>query len=245
MLLLLIMGLIPALTLAMVAGCSSDKPLVESLNDEVLDDIDPDIESDVHTGWLYCEPGQSKGCDESMRAVIRCADDGSGWITQKCVTDLGDPSLCYEGQCLACMPLDKRCRNDDEVELCSDDGSGWELGKQCNGAVTGQVCETGACVALCELSKKWNSYMGCEYWGADLDNGFVPGTGGGALDAAGAQYALIVSNPSAKLPAEVEIYDSDGKVLYDADQTLLPTGKILPRTLRVYKLPRRDVNGCE
>jgi hypothetical protein len=63
------------------------------------------------------------------------------------------------------------------------------------------------------------------------------------LDAAGAQYAIIVSNPNPKLPVGVEIHDSDGLVLYDSDQQPVPEGKILPRDLRIFKLPRRDCNG--
>jgi len=122
----------------------------------------------------------------------------------------------------------------------------WSPGTSCNTGVNGQMCTQGdqgaGCVKLCELSLKWNTYMGCEYWGGDLDNAFVPGGRAGYYDANGAQYAIVVSNPDEKRPAEIHIYDSDGEVLFDANQLPFPTEPLGPRDLRVYNLPRRDID---
>ena len=221
-------------------ACSSPSE-VEEQPPEVTDT--QDIQSQ-EVDWPLCEPGTFKSCSMDFKHALLCNKEGTQWQEKLCFNDQGGNSVCAtEEGCLPCLPLDKRCKSDDEVEICNDDGTGWQVQQNCNGSDTGQVCETGSCVSLCELSKKWNTYMGCEYWGADLDNGFVPGPNGALLDAAGAQYAIIVSNPNPKLPAGVEIHDSDGLVLYDTDQQLFPKGKIPPRELRIFKLPRRDCNG--
>ena len=141
-------GILPVLLIVAASlTCSSPK------SDEPKEKSTPDgsvIESDVQTGWGVCTPGEGKVCSDDKKGRVRCADDGSGWVSEKCTDDKGQQSLCYEAECLKCMPLNKRCRDDDTVEICNDDGSAWEVGQSCNGAVTGQVCETGSCIALCE-----------------------------------------------------------------------------------------------
>ncbi len=192
---------------------------------------------------VICLPESVKECTPDETSEIVCAEDGMAWEARKCRDDQGAPTFCYEGACLPCTPHDQRCRSDERVEVCAEDGTGWVDGPDCASDATGQVCLQGACVALCEINVKYNSYMGCEYWAADLDNGFVAGSNGGVLDAAGAQYAIIVSNPNPKHPAGVEIHDVDGKVTHDSEGAPFATGKIPPRELRVYRMPRRDVNG--
>ena len=226
-----------------VSGCPSDPEPLDSatvVGADVPGDAPPPVE--VPPGAI-CTPGSVKDCTPDGKMELVCTTDGMGWDTRSCRDDQDDLSICVNGACLPCLPANKRCRDDDTVELCAEDGAGWVTAESCNGQLTGQVCNLGACVSLCEINIKWNSYMGCEYWAADLDNGFVPGPNGGALDAAGAQYAIIVSNPDDKYPVEVEIWDSSGPVTHDSKGVPFPTGKILPRDLRVYKMPRRDVNG--
>ncbi len=226
----------------LLAACGNDKQPPVNTEDSTsattgtgeVEELPPDA---------ICTPGTVKECTPDKTSEVVCADDGMAWTARQCRDDRAQKTVCDEGACLNCTPLDKRCRDDDQVEMCQEDGTGWVDDAHCNGTFTGQVCNIGACVKLCDVNVKYNSYMGCEYWGADLDNGFVPGPNGGALDAAGAQYALIVSNPSPKYPAEVEIWDSTGKVTHDATGMPFPDGRIMPRELRVYKMPRRDVNG--
>ena len=226
----------PAVVLALILiGCGTAEP------DGPVEDPAADIGPELPVGMI-CEPGEIKECTPDGTGTIVCAEDGHSWLTSPCTDDRGQATQCVAGGCLVCAPLHKRCRDEDNAEICDDDGSKWHPADFCNGAQTGQLCELGTCIALCEASIKWNTYMGCEYWGADLDNGFVPGEGTGLLDAAGAQYALIVSNPHPTLPVAVEIYDSDGPVTHDSKGAPFPVGKILPRQLRVYRLPRRDVN---
>ena len=209
----------------------------------------PDVElTPPDGGWALCTPGEFKTCTSDFRGEIVCNVAGDGWESHQCKDDQGKSSLCHvdaEG-CLSCIPGLQRCKDDDQLEICNEDGSEWIDGATCNSDVNGQVCTQGdkgaGCVKLCELSLKWNTYMGCEYWGADLDNAFVPGGRAGYYDANGAQYAIVVSNPNTKLSATVTIYDSDGVVTHDSAQQPFPTGPLGPRELRIYNLPRRDVD---
>jgi len=220
----------------LLMGCSAAQPQPTPGLDTT---IDLDGASDSETLTTLCEPATVSGCSDDNTAMIRCTADGQSWQLVACVDADGMPTLCNEGQCLVCFPGKRRCRDEDNVDICNEDGTGWIQDHSCNGTLTGQVCETGTCIGLCELSLKWNTYMGCEYWGADLDNGYVEGH----IDGAGAQYAVIVSNPHASIPAEVTIENSEGPVLADSDGQPFPVGKLLPGTLRVYRLPRRDVDG--
>ena len=192
-----------------------------------------------------CTPLHVQGCSPDFKAEIRCNEAGLGWETVKCKNDQGEASICHvdTNACLPCTPGDKRCKNDDMTEICAEDGSGWQDAESCNGTQTGQTCQTGSCISLCEQSLKWNTYMGCEYWAADLDNGFWVGGNNSIIDGAGSTYAVMVSNPNAKYPLTVEIHDSDGLVTFGSDGKELDLSPIGPMDLRVFKLPRRDVNG--
>ena len=202
---------------------------------------------DVVAPGKVCVPGTVKGCSADQQAAVVCNDAGDGYESRKCKDDRGQNSLCEEELgCRPCFPLKTRCKDDDTVEIC-ETGAEWIVKESCSAIGTSQVCYGGAtsgtCLELCEGAKKLNSYMGCEYWGADLDNAFVPGGPRSYYDAAGAQFAIVVSNTSAKKDATVTIYDSDGEVLYDSKQQLLDKTPIPPGGLRVYNLPRRDVDG--
>lgn len=199
-------------------------------------------------GWALCTPTAFQDCTPDRRGEVVCNDTGDGYVSKQCKDDTGASSLCNADAkgCLLCIPGKQRCLDDENLEICGEEGTEWTPGQSCNTGVNGQVCTQGdqgaGCVSLCELSLKWNTYMGCEYWGGDLDNAFVPGGRAGYYDANGAQYAIVVSNPDLKRPAEIHVYDSDGEVLYDSAGQPFPTEPLGPRELRTYKLPRRDID---
>ena len=154
-----------------------------------------------------CNPGEFKACTQDFRGAVNCADDGLGYETQPCVGFDGKSSICNnELGCLACKPHQTRCKNDLESEECGPDGFTWIPKEKCS-QFADQVCDQGpaggSCVKLCFLADKDKSYMGCEFWGADLDNAFVPGGSRGYYDAAGAQYSIVVSNPHPSRTVEV------------------------------------------
>ena len=138
---------------------------------------------------------------------------------------------------LLCEPGATKCDGESVVLECSPDGQSWEEHALCNPVATGKVCAGGSCVPLCALAAGELTYLGCEFWPVDLDNAFVPGGRNGFYDAAGEQFAVVVSNPSHFYPAAISVLDSDGPV------PGLPGGALSPGELRVYNLPRRDADG--
>jgi hypothetical protein len=194
--------------------------------------------SDIDT---VCKPNEAKGCTEDGLSVVICAEDGSGWTTKICLTTEGMPSECKFEQCLMCSPLAVRCAHEDLVEICNESGTAWMPHQTCYGETTGQRCKDGACTQLCSLNAKYKSYLGCEYWAVDLDNAFEVQSDGSVLDAEGMPFAVIVSNPDTELPMKVTIKDANGLVTHQADGSPMPQGKVLPMSLRVYELPRRDI----
>ena len=220
----------------------------------IPDDAIPDGDDETATGCeiggaIVCCPGQTNGCTDNQQGIFVCAEDGTGWVAQDCVNEAGEQTLCMagagnpEGFCTECKPGQKKCQDDDVVLICAEDGHGWVKFSNCNGSITGMVCVENACVELCEINIKRNIYMGCDFWGVDLDNAFVPGGRTGFYDAAGSQYSIVVSNPSAKYPATVTISGIEGEILFDSDDNPFPTTPLQPGQLRIYNLPRRDADG--
>ncbi len=199
-------------------------------------------------GAIICCPGDTQGCTDDGRGLYICRGDRTGWERQDCVGEAGASTQCRygperpDGYCSACDPGRRKCQDDEVILACNEGGTEFIPYDTCNGATTGSICFNGGCVSLCEVNDKLNMYIGCEFWGADLDNAFVPG-GGGYLDADGAQYAIVVSNPHPRFPAEITVFNNAGPVLADSDGVPFPTAPLAPGGLRVYNLPRRDVEG--
>ena len=219
--------------------------------------LDGGIEDVPLVDGQVCHPGEAGGCTADDSGLLVCLADGSGFGVEPCETAEGKPGRCLDGACTPCVPGGRLCRNDDEVWQCDDTGANMVLYQDCNGPATGQVCTNGACVRLCDLAAKWDSYMGCDYWGADLDNAYVDN--GKVYDAQGKPFAIVVSNPHPTYPAEVTIYrwdEASGQEQvvpgepFDEEDTgesdpakSFPTEPIPPGGLRIFRLPRRDVNG--
>lgn len=244
--------------LAATWGCSTPSHSSLDVADGRVDgtspaDVDLDTDSDASEctigGAIVCCPGQTNGCTEDRRSLLVCNPEGTGWDQSLCVDELGATTLCQTtqekplGYCTVCLPAVKRCGSEDAVQQCAPLGEQWLDLESCNGEQTGRVCYQGACLRLCDLNEKLNIYMGCDFWGVDLDNAFVSGGRSGFYDAAGEQYSIVVSNPHATWPAEIHIYTNEGEVLLDSDGNPLPSGDLLPGELRIYNLPRRDADG--
>jgi hypothetical protein len=209
------------------------------LSEAVEDTADSFAEDFSGAEFSVCIPGTFKQCSDNLLGKVVCNDTGDGWVVVPC----GENSLCLTDHCTFCKPGNTKCQEDNIVLQCDETGSGYFESENCNPDQTGQICELGKCVKLCEINLKMNSYFGCDYWGADLDNAFVPGGESGFYDAQGSQYAIVVSNPNTKYSATVHIYNNEGEVLNDSKDIPFDTSPIAPLTLRVYNLPRRDVNG--
>lgn len=197
-----------------------------------------------------CTAGEVREClVEGGKQATICNGSGTGWQEGTCHSPDGqDESQCKNNACSVCFPGARKCASGLQTETvlqCNEDGTGWETYETCNG--TSQICTGQFCEELCERNIKFNSYIGCDYFAVDLDNAFVPG-GEGFFDAAGAQFAVVVANPpDAEMPAFVTVMQKEGgeeeEVLFDSLGAPFPQESLLPGELRVYKLPRRDVNG--
>jgi hypothetical protein len=142
-----------------------------------------------------CVPGAPAGCAGPSTRFI-CSELGTRRDADLCPTG----HKCFEGVCVdwACLPGQRICEGFDAVKECVEDGFGgwaWEPAETCYGG----ICKEGACIyGACEVDPKLNTYVGCDYWAADLDN-----IEGGQWE----RVALVVSVPLGAGDAEVTVTD--------------------------------------
>lgn len=243
-----------ALALSGALACSNPpaepaKPDATAAVGGDVSDVVALTDANIPVGGI-CAPGTTDGCfvDPSTgqsHQVVRCKADGSGWDTVGCFDKAGQVTECFNpGVCAECPKGKKRCNpgNSTIVDECLD--GKWVEKRQCDLA-KGEVCNfEGSCEKACDVNIKAKSYVGCAFWATDLDNAFVPGNGpGGFYDAAGAQYSVVVSNPSDKLSSVITILTHTGPVLYDSKGNPLDFSPLAPGDLRVFNLPPRNINA--
>ena len=146
---------------------------------------------------------------------------------QRCITGYG---------CVVCRPDTIDCDGADVVK-CNADGSAWEVLETCDISM-GLACRDGSCRNLCELAVQDKSYVGCEFYSADLDNAAI----GAGRDASSQQYAVVVSNPG-NLPTEVVVEANRAAQGSPPDVFEVRRTTLLPGDLEVFALPRREVDG--
>ncbi len=221
-----------------------------------------------------CNPGAFIECQDA-KTSFQCNESGTAEVElpcDGCVESDGDapfPCLCkppdeetgFEGGCapLVCRPdTDWACLGDEERHVCNSDGTDWVFVEDCNEG-RARICEVtnrtedggilpnpmARCISLCEEAQKLRSYIGCEYWGADLDNAFLRGDDPtGYYDAQGKQYAVVVSNPSGgdrQFTAEVCVRHADGPVACKGGDDWGPPFPHQPYTSWCY----RNDEACE
>ncbi len=235
-----------ALLVAVFAAAScSQQPVAGDAAADAGDAASTDVATDTHTDatdaeFAVCIPGTVQGCSLDGLGEVTCARDGSGWEVVSCGT--GSTCVVPGGRCSDCIRGTLRCRDDDVIQRCNDAGTEWVDHSDCKGSETGKVCRLGVCIGLCELNSKLSSYIGCEYWAVDLDNAFVPSNNeSGYSDAAGAPWAIVISNTSTKYPARVEIDCKYGPVTRDHWGNPLDFSPIPPMTLRIFTIARNYV----
>jgi hypothetical protein len=175
----------------------------------------------------------------SADLLQRCEDAGSGssWtVTDDCGARglVCAPTLLA---CTTCLPDALFC-DGQVVTTCSSDGSVKTPHETCDTA-SGEACRDGGCPNLCAAAAEEKSNVGCEYWGVDLDNAMISATG----NAAGQQYAIVVSNPQPDVPVEVSIVQDDGEPGGAAEPLEVANVVIAPLNLRVFALGPREVDG--
>jgi hypothetical protein len=136
------------------------------------------------------------------------------------------PQCAPQGICLLCYPGTLSC-DGSWTTTCAADGSEWVQNEDC--AQSGKVCNAvGACADPCGgFAKLEGTNAGCDFYAVDLRNG-VEATPAVFLDAQDAQFAVIVSNASEQVTAEITVTSPDGT----QQKATLP-----PQTLTPIMLP--------
>jgi hypothetical protein len=186
-----------------------------------------------------CESGD-RLCSADGRAVLICLGDGETTavdcradevcVAAECVlaedADAGVPDVeddaeqdtgCVGDACETVCTAGTSTCDGDNVVTCNGDGTGTTITDRC---ATG-TCAGGECQSGCGDGK---TYVGCEFWGADLDH-WEPGDR--------QQYAISVSNPSA---TGVAVTVRDGAGIEVAGASVAAGG------LQTFPLPRQDVS---
>jgi len=181
----------PSGTTSSLVACNDLKPA-----DAVAGDDYVCFQNECVVDVPGCLTGEVKSCTvEGGREALMCNASHTGFQPQLCKGPDGDASQCKDKACTYCFPGARKCQDDKTVVACNADGTGFEVIENCVATSDDTVCTGNQCEKLCDLNFKNNSYIGCEYFAADLDNAFVPGGNDGFFDAAGAQFAVVVANP--------------------------------------------------
>ncbi|MCC6645852.1 MAG: IgGFc-binding protein [Polyangiaceae bacterium] len=183
-----------------------------------------------------CVVGERRCSGAEAEACVPAGEDGAAWQRAR---DCGAEGLvCLTGgACAACSPGLRTCK-DTAVVVCREDGSGYDIDQACDTS-RGSTCRVATCVGLCGEAEQTRSNVGCEYFAVDLDNAFIDPTS----NAAGQQFAVVVSNPQPDVPARVTISQDDGAPGDAPAPAVVAEGKVQPLSLTVFKLGPREVDG--
>ncbi|RAL22258.1 hypothetical protein DL240_10415 [Lujinxingia litoralis] len=169
-----------------------------------------------------CQPGAFDACtDQGLQRF--CNATGTGYQEAACPGG----AACQDGQCgqPECQPGLNRCLTREQLEVCNQAGA-YVPGQRCP---SGTECFDGTCEELCELSTKVSSYIGCEYWSADLDN---------FEEALSQPHAVVITNPNEELDARVRLFEgaTDREILNDSEGQPFDT-TIPPGQARIFSIP--------
>ena len=183
-----------------------------------------------------CDAGDVRCSGDVLQTCV--AGSPAAWQPQTDCSATGlvcAPSL---GACATCIPQSNKCQGQSIIS-CDPSGGSWVASQDCD-TQGGYACRGGACLQLCDAANHDLSNVGCEYWGADLDNAVVSPS----LNAAAQQYAIVVSNVQPDLPAHVTV-EQDDSLPGDADHVtrVVATAVIAAQNLEVFKLGPREVDG--
>lgn len=185
-------------------------------------------------GGFACLYAEAEACVNDVHYF--CVPDGEFLMVQTEDCAAMD-QVCLDGRwCITCRPGTRRC-NGDTPQECNEDGTAWIDETACDIGI-GEACIEGRCRNLCDEAIANQSYVGCEFYAADLDNASIAR----GRDASSQQYAIVVSNPGT-VATEVAIEIDRGTfngvdVVEEIDSVV-----IAPGDLEVFRLPRREVDG--
>ncbi|MDD9944237.1 MAG: IgGFc-binding protein [Myxococcales bacterium] len=191
-----------------------------------------------------CTDVDSTACEDGVHLSCRPTFEFLEVVEEDCRAkqQVCDP----ERVCITCAPKRPRCKvcedgdsdcNPQQTQVCSDDGERWIDMEVCD-LEGGEICSAGKCERLCDVAAAAQSYVGCEFYAADLDNAAID-----ALhDASSQQYAVAVANPH---PIPITVWVEINQAPYGRKPVIveIERRKIPPGYLEVFELPRREVDG--
>ena len=194
----------------------------------------------------YCFDGKCSAVSCEPNTIESCLENGQFHGCNAVGTGMGDfdceyGKTCVDGACVPrlCEEGAGKCEDENTILLCNEAGTAYTVKKKCQDISPKTVCEDGACISICDKTTKEASYIGCEYWAADLDNAI---DGGGTLDAAAQPFAVVLSNTHDTLTANIVVYTKEsGKVVKVVEF------EVKPHALEAIILPnqcyKRDTEG--
>ncbi len=130
--------------------------------------------------------------------TCKCYQGYAGTACDECAPGyIGYPDCYFK----MCDPNMRSCKDDKIVLQCDSAGKEWSEVETCP---DGKTCYEGNCLSECEKAEASESYVGCEYWGAFLQNG-------GGYESNGS-YAIVVANPN-DTEVTVTVYGSGDQQL--------------------------------
>ena len=215
------------LLLALLAACGDDGSVVR----DDMGPLDPIVD-----GGFFCVSPEAQAC---LRGSWWTCDQNGEFLqrVEENCTEQGKICLADYGGCVDCNPGGRSCDDDNNVVMCNETADGTTIVEECE-ITEGEICRSGRCVDLCDAAIMDQSYVGCTFFAADLDNAAI----GFGRDASSQQFAVVVSNPSG-LETEVVVEVNDAPFGEEPVLREVERVQLLPGDLETIELPRREVDG--
>ncbi|MGD8859825.1 MAG: IgGFc-binding protein [Myxococcales bacterium] len=209
-------------------------------------DVPPlaDRTDDAGRPLFTCRDETTVACQQNVHLSCRRVGEFIEVVERDCGAE--DRVCNVRRECITCSPDSYRCQacepGDDDcdrnvVQQCDGTGDNWFDVETCD-QLAGDICYQGACRNQCERAREDRSYVGCEFFAADLDNAAIDDLN----NASAQQYAVAVANPQ-PVPVEVVVERNDGAVGETTQVTEVDRVKVPPGALEVFELERREVDG--
>ena len=199
--------------------------------------FDPAYRDVVRDVAPVCAVGEAR-CDGTMLQTCGTVAGAAGWQSTTDCSAGGQVCATALSACAMCNPGTTSCQQQ-SVVTCDAAGQTWNPTLTCD-TTQGLACRGGECQQLCNQAAAEQSNVGCEYWGADLDNADVSPS----ENAAAQQYAIVVSNVQPDVAAHVTV-EQDDSAPGDATHAtqVIASAVIAPQNLEVFNLGPREVDG--
>ncbi len=189
-----------------------------------------------------CDTGVCHACQTGQRIcqgqdVLECGAEGQGLVLQE---TCADHIACIKGNCVECAPGARECRTSAtgvqeawECQATSETAAAWKKTATCPESAE---CQLGLCLEPCAADVKLNTNQGCDYYAVDLENVDDVKEGFTSIAAANAQFAVVLSNPSATKELTVTVHET-------AKGVAVLTKTVPPKGIETLKLGPRNIKG--